>query len=403
MGGFMFIPFNGLTVRTLLVFIALSTVSCQSTYSTNREFVPLNTKLYFDVAFPQFKSYEIETEDEVFALDDAMKAMVHDKLLSERDTKKRAKKLLKQLFSKENIDLAYKATANLTASQAYHNQTANCMSLTIMAYALAKEAELDVKFQDVKVPEYWVRNGEYNMLTGHVNLVLTEKRTPNKMVIYGRELLQIDFDPAVYKKSFPKRIVEKNTVLAMFYNNKGAEALVSHNYPLAYAYLREATTVDPMFSSGWGNLGILYKLTGNIDYALKSYDHAIFLDKNNLTALSNLSYLLRSTGDTERATEIESLLHDKRSSNPYYHALLGDEALFRGENKNALRHYKRAIRMDKKIHEFHFGIAKVHYAMNDVKSAEKALRMALAYNRASAIDHQYTAKLNFLRQAELRD
>lgn len=389
-------------VRTLVVITNIFIVSCQSTIA-NIENTPVYTELYLDNKFEQHTVPAIETEEEVFALDDEMKMMVTDKLLSVREPNKRAKRLLRHIFAKENIDLAYQSAANLTASQAYHSQTANCMSLTIMAYALAKEAGLDIKFQDVKVPEYWVRNGQYNMLTGHVNLILTEARVPNKTVVYGRELLQIDFDPDVYKKSFPKRVINKNTVLAMFYNNKGAQELVEKNYALAYRYLKEATLVDPSFSSAWGNLGILYKLNEINDFAEKSYLHAIDLDSNNLTALTNLSFLLESNKEFDKARKIEKKLHDKRITNPYYHALLADEAFFRGENEKAIKHYKRAIRMDNKVHEFYFGIAKVYYALNEIKRAESAMNKALAYNRTSAIESQYLAKLNFLKDLELRD
>lgn len=393
---------NLIYTRTIIIASCLFVVSCQSTTDI-AENSPIYTELYLDEQFKSNAPLIIETEEDVFALDDEMKLMVTEKLLSVRAPNKRAKRLLRHIFSKENIDLAYQSAANLTASQAYHSKTANCMSLTIMAYALAKEAGLDVKFQDVKVPEYWVRNGQYNMLTGHVNLILTEARVPNKTVVYGRELLQIDFDPDVYKKSFPKKVINKNTVLAMFYNNKGAHELVNENYALSYSYLKQATLVDPAFSSAWGNLGILYKLNHLNDFAEKAYKHAIELDGDNLTALSNLSFLLENNKDYKQANKIEKMLHSKRIKNPYYHALLADEAFFRGENNQALKHYKRAIRMDKKVHEFYYGIAKVYYSLGQIKRAESAMNKALAYNKASAIESRYTAKLNFLKGLAMND
>lgn len=393
---------NQLYTRSLLVAFCLLIVSCQSTVA-NVDDTPIFTELYLDDNFLSERPILIESEGEVFALDDEMKSMVSEKLLTVRAPNKRAKRLLRHIFSKDNIDLAYQSAANLTASQAYHSQTANCMSLTIMAYALAKEAGLDVKFQDVKVPEYWVRNGQYNMLTGHVNLILTEAKVPNKTVVYGRELLQIDFDPDIYKKSFPKRVINKNTVLAMFYNNKGAHELVDKNYALSYAYFKQATLVDPSFSSAWGNLGILYKLNNLNEFAEKAYKHAVDLDGNNLTALTNLSFLLEINEDFEQASKIEKMLHDKRIKNPYYHALLADEAFFNGENEKALKHYKRAIRMNNKVHEFYYGIAKVYFALDQIKRAESAMNKALAYNRASSIESQYIAKLNFLKESDIHD
>jgi len=395
--------FNSYFVKMITILFSLSLLACQSTTSNNIDSIIQPTYLYLDDDFNTSQKIIIETEDDVFGLDEQMSAMVTNKLLPIRDPKKRANKLLRNIFANESVNLAYKSDANLIASEAYHSQKANCMSLTIMAYALAKEAGLNVKFQDIKVPEYWVRNGNYNMLTGHVNLVLTMPVSPNKLVVYGKELLQIDFDPAVYKKSFPKKVISKNTVLAMFYNNKGAQFLATKNYDHAYVYLKQATLVDPQFSSAWGNLGILYKLNNFHETAIKTYEHAIALDHDNLTALSNLALLLRDRGDFEQAGPIEKKLFKKRNSNPYFHALLADEAYFRGDNTLALSYYKKAIRMNKKVHEFYFGMAKVYYAQNKFNKAESALNKALSYNRISSIESQYIAKLNFLKQAHIDD
>jgi hypothetical protein len=95
----------------------------------------------------------------------------------------------------------------MTAREDFHSKTANCMSLTIMAYALAKKAGLVVDFQQVEIPEYWIRNGQYNLLTGHINLLIKTKDRLNKTTVYGSNTLQIDFDPYVVKESFSKRVI----------------------------------------------------------------------------------------------------------------------------------------------------------------------------------------------------
>ncbi|WP_206485744.1 tetratricopeptide repeat protein [Thalassotalea sp. G2M2-11] len=387
--------------RWLIVVSSLLLVACQST-STVQNSIPVNDSLYLDHEFPNYQAQAIESEHDVFAIDDEMKEMVRSKLLVVRENKRRAKRLLDHIFSKKNIDLIYESSANLTAQEAYHSQVANCMSLTIMAYALAKEAGLDVRFQDVKVPEYWIRNGEYNLLTGHVNLVITEPKSPHKLIALGKNLLQIDFDPAMARNRFPKKTVNKDTVLAMFYNNKGADALVDKQYSRAYAYFKQATQLAPSFSPAWGNLGILYKLTANYTEAEKAYQYAIAIDQDNLTAMGNLAFLLKSLGKIEQADDLHQVIHNKRITNPYYHALLGDEAFFRGNNDLALHHYKTALRMNRKIHEFHYGIAKVYYELGQIDKAEKAMQRAISYNDGALVESQYVAKLNFFKESSVQ-
>ncbi len=386
--------------KFLLIVLMLLISACQTTPTFTLSPVKPIDNVYLDQAFIGHDLVAVESEQEIFALDDEMKALVTNKLLRVSDIRQRSVMLLEHIFETENINLQYQGGANLTASQTYHQGQANCMSLTIMAYSLAKAAKLNVNFQNVQVPEYWQRNGDMNMLTGHVNLVIKKRENPNKIILLSNEVLEIDFDPYVAKKSFPRKVITKNEVLAMFYNNKGAQALAKKDYTNAYRYIKAATLADNSFSSAWGNLGVLYKVTGHNEHALFTYHKAVALNKNNNTAMNNLSILLRKQGEHDLAEKIELSILRKRINNPYYYALLADESLQKGNIEFALLHYQKAIHLDDRIDEFYHGLAKVYYAMDNYSAARRALKKAMAINKVSQIDNQYLAKLNFLKQAE---
>jgi len=352
--------------------------------------------LYVDQQFASSSLISIESEQVIFKLDAEMLALVEGKLSTSQSHKVKARRLLEHIFSQDNIALSYQSHANVTAREAFHSATANCLSLTIMAYALANAADLKVSFQRVEVPEYWIRNGHYNLLIGHVNLLISGRKKPEIQVIYGNDDITIDFDPHIIKQSFSKKIITKNTVLAMFYNNKGGQALVAKDYPLAYRYLKAATKNDPLFSSAWGNLAVLYKLTNNIEVAELTYRHAIAVNGNNFTALANLAILLRNKNETGEAEIIEQGLHNKRNKNPYYHAVLGDEAYHRGDYNRALNHYKSALKLNKKVHEFYFGLAKVYYRLDNPALARRMMRKAIRFNKIKSTESRYVAKLNYL-------
>jgi tetratricopeptide (TPR) repeat protein len=375
-------------------------LSCQSNKNIHVGQTSSAENLYLDDKFIAISPAVIETEQEIFKLDDDMRAMVQAKLVNNLSAEDKTRILLEHLFNEENIALRYEGNANVTATEAYHSKTANCMSLTIMAYALAKEAGMNISFQEVDVPEYWVRNGQYSLLTGHVNLLVKERDDINRRVIWGGGRTLIDFDPFVAKKRFPSHIITKNTLMAMFYNNKGAEALVNKNYPLAYQYLKEATLIDNSFASSWGNLGILYKLSGHYNLAEKAYIHAINLEEDSLSSLGNLALLLKGQGRLNEALPIENYIHKIRVNNPYYHALLADEAYFRQSYPLAIQHYKKAIQLDDGQHEFYFGLAKVYYKQDKLILSKKAMKKALVLTRARSTKKQYIAKLNFLKYQE---
>jgi len=379
-----------------ITFILLT--GCQSGNRLQNYYLGNNQASEFlDDKFIGYKDILIETDTEIFALSTEMKVMAKSMSL-EPDTRKKATKLLQHFFSPEDINLAYESGANVIAAQAFKNQAANCLSLTIMAYAIAQEAKLNVAFQRVDVPEYWVRNGRVNMLTGHVNLTVLDEKFPDKRLLFQRTGIEIDFDPFVNKMPFEKHKINKNTVLAMFYNNKAATAMVNGDYVTAYAYLKKATEVDPLFSSAWGNLGILYRYNGYQQSAINTYRYAISLNHNNLTTMANLSMLLHGNGSYEEAKRLDSYIMRKRVNNPYYYALLGDEKFYQGAYTEALNHYKKAIKLNENIHEFYFGLAKVYYMLDEVGKAKTYIKKAMAKNNFAQLDKQYLVKLTILNQ-----
>lgn len=385
---------------TFWVLSCLILCSCTSTPLISSKLLLERETLYLDHRFNGFSAIDIESEGDIFSIDDKMKEMVRTELSSEETSYKRAKKLLLHLFDQNNINLSYDNLANLTATQSYYSKKANCLSLTIMAYSLAKEAGLNVVFQDVEVPEYWVRNNEFNMLTGHINLLVKPSGNNNSSLIWRSNSLQIDFDPFIQKKQFPAKVIDKNTIMAMFYTNIGAQAIVDEDFIKAYAYLKQATKVSPTFASSWSNLGVLYRMVGDFNLADKTYRYALALSPENLSTLNNLAVLMHKMGDVEEAVILEKLLHKKRLNNPYYHALLADEAYYRQDYNRAKLHYKNAIKLNGSLHELYFGLAKVYYQVKEFERAEFALTKAIKLNNNKEKDNQYIAKLNWLKDDE---
>jgi len=384
----------------LFVFAMLLS-ACQNSGHLNEKELIVEEGLYSDNYFPNYKNIKIETEEDIFALNSRMRLMVKEKLIPVRDIKKRSIKLLEHIFDQNNVALEYSSSANVNARDVYNNQVANCLSLTILAYALAKEAGLDVNFHDVNIPEYWVRNGNNNMLSGHVNLTISRPLKSSRYIFMGKNILTIDFDPYISRKNFPKKPISKSVVVAMFYSNKGGQAILDGEFEKAYAYIKKATQIAPNFSPSWGNLGVLYKNIHQDDFALRAYRFAIELNRNNFNAMANLSLLLSRRGENDEVKEIQKILHNKRSKNPYYHAMQADRAFYNGRNELAITYYQKAISLAKKVPEFHFELAKIYKAMNEKSKAKKSIKRAIRYNRTAGVEDRYIAKLNVINQASL--
>lgn len=390
---------NNLVKVCVIVIAILLNSACQSTshiYQPHNQFN--SAQLYADDLFNDYQYKYVESKAEIFSLSEEMAQLVNANIKSHKSTKQQVHDLVALIFDEQQIGLAYRNSANLTAVNTFKNREANCISLTILAYALAKEANLTVQFQDVIVPEYWIRNGKYSLLAGHVNIAIFENRMINIESIFNPQKIVIDFDPHVRKKEFPVKPINQNTVTAMFYTNKGAQAMVDKAYVQAYAYFKAATQVAPDYSPAWGNLGLLYKLNQQVDLAINAYEHAISLEPDNLTTINNLAILFKQTGQLNNAEMISDKLHQLRIKNPFYHALLADTAYYNENIDDAIAHYKTAIKLDNSQHEFHYGLAQMYLINGDNLLAQRSLKIAIKLNKYPDIDNQYFAKLNFLRE-----
>jgi cytochrome c-type biogenesis protein CcmH/NrfG len=135
-------------------------------------------------------------------------------------------------------------------------------------------------------------------------------------------------------------------------------------------------------------------MTGHPHMAEMAYAEAVRIDPDNLTALNNLARLFHKQERIEEALLIEEHVHKIRKKNPYYHALLANDAMFMKQYQSAIKHYRNAIRLDKKQHEFYFGLAVAYYQQNNVLLSYQAMEKALALSSTQQSTQQYIAKLN---------
>lgn len=374
-----------IAVSTALLLLS----ACQSTQTTN-----LNPYPYLlDEPFSGFESIPIESEQDIFQLTPEAKDFVSTTLQGISNQEKRIEALVAAIFNRSDFNMLYDNSANTTASQTFANRSANCLSLSIMTYALANDAGIHVKFREIEIPEYWTRKEGYSLLNGHINLKLSAYN-PAAVLNFKIRSMTVDFDPFSPKKYFPANKVDKSRVIAMFYNNKGAEALVENNHTQAYAYFREAVLTDNQFQGAWANLGILYRKTGHFDGAESVYNEALRLNNDNLTIWENLAVLHRHMGRHDNADEIIDKVESKRRNNPYYHFILGEQQFDSGDYNLALTHYRRAIRLDNSHHQFYFGMAKVHAAMGDKESALSWLKRARSNTTLEDIKERYQYKMD---------
>lgn len=357
-----------------------------------------NDDLFSPVAEP------VESPEQIFELPEQAKADIRSMTRSAHSAREKTDLLLHYLFSKKGTNLLYQNDATLTATETLAARQANCLSLTILSFSLAQEMDLHVEFRDIKIPEYWTQNNGQSLLNGHVNLNVVGGKTINANggVDYSVFSYVIDFGVQSNKSHFPSVALKQNQVIAMFYNNKAAEAMVYGKDDLAYTYLKAAIEADPLAAENWNNLAVLYRKKQQLELAEQAYLLAVKLGPEQLNSRANLALLYEATGQTEKAGQLKRLVDAKRNQNPYYHIMLGDESFASGDARLAIGHYKKSLTLDKNSSEALFGLAKAHLSLGMMDKAEQYLRSAkrAAPNRSER--ERYQGKLDLLTTAIMK-
>ncbi|MPY23475.1 tetratricopeptide repeat protein [Shewanella sp. YLB-07] len=296
----------------------------------------------------------------------------------------------------ENGGFEYRDYRTRTAAQTYGDRAGNCMSLVLLTAALADVVGVDVEFQDIEVPPVWDKQGNFYLINGHVNLRLIP-RTRSDRIFVSKRAIQIDFLPERAVRAYNKIRVDKQTVLAMFYNNVAAESLVLGDYDRAYGLLKLGLQQQGDYVPALNTLAVLYRYKGLEQQAEILYKLALSISDHNMNALYNYAILLGSQDRLDEWAKIHKVLELDRIANPYYYYDMAQQAYFEREYQDALLWYKRAVDKADYRHEFYFGLSRAYWATGDERLAKKNMEKALSLTRDENNKVRYQAKLHAMR------
>ena len=379
-----------MNARLVLLSLFLCLLSaCQSTKKNSVDAAPT---LLNDSLFPSHHLFPVESIDDIFYLGEDARIFAEKAVYEKSITQKNVKGLVKAIFDHSDYGMLYRNSANTTADSTFNNRAANCLSLSIMTYALAEHVGLTATFYEVDIPEYWTRREGYSLLNGHINMRVSMP-SDNQVASVGGSWADVDFDPQMLRNYFPRRPVSKNKIVSMYYNNKGADALVANSYTRAYSYFRAAAILSPELQQSWVNLGVLYRMVDAYDQAEITYKHALSINDENLTAWENLSILYTHQDRKEESMHITQMVEAKRKNNPFYHYILGEQAFESGDVMAAIVHYRKGLKLDNARHEILFGMAKAYHELGDISEAQRFLERAVRNSPNEQEKQRYSSKL----------
>jgi Tfp pilus assembly protein PilF len=356
---------------------------------------PPVAQLFRDSAF--VKPEGILTAQEIFALTPAMHEYVA-KVRQNMSSRNAHEALFEALYRRDMLRIEYDSEITRTASQAFEARMGNCLSLVIMTAALARELGLTVQYQRITGEDSWSRSGTLYLNNGHVNLVLGKPNSEVRPGTYDRaQFVTIDFLPPADAEKLDKEPIDERTIVAMFMNNRSAEALVQGKLDAAYWWARNAMEYEPSFVHSHNTLAIVYQRHGMLIESETVLRAALQRDPRSTVTLFNLVQVLNDQGRKDEALAVKAELERLEPQPPFYYFNLGRKAMDEGDYRRARGLFARELERAPYYHEFHFWMAKAAFEMGDLKTADKHMRLAMS-NSTTRGDHDlYAGKLDRLR------
>ena len=118
-----------------------------------------------------------------------------------------------------------------------------------MTAAFAKALGLQVIYQTVETEETWSRSNDIAFSSAHVNLTRAARAIHAKPGYEANRMLTIDFPPPEDIAGLRTRPISEDTVVAMYMNNRAAEALARGQLDAAYWWARAAILRAPDFGT----------------------------------------------------------------------------------------------------------------------------------------------------------
>ncbi|MBI3712919.1 MAG: hypothetical protein HY253_08150 [Burkholderiales bacterium] len=340
--------------------------------------------------------HDVIDHQQIFKVNPAMRQFIATYITPDLKHKSMQQALFDALYHKGQLRLTYDASVTRDAADTFAARAGNCLSLVIMTAALAKELDLTVQYQHIIVDQNWSRSGELYFSNGHVNIVLGKKRFDTRQSYDKSYWLTIDFLPpedTAGQKSFE---LEEKTIIAMYMNNRAAEALARNQLDQAYWWAREAIASDANFATAYNTLGVIYYRHNNLDAAYQASLQARRLSPENTSAMANMVQILTSLGKVDEAKKLNAQLTQAQPIAPFYFFKQGLAAMEKSDFKQAKLWFEKELARAPDYHEFHFWLGLAHYRLGEFKQAEEQLTLAKASSLNKKDHALYQAKLDHL-------
>ncbi|MFD2366927.1 tetratricopeptide repeat protein [Pseudoduganella sp. GCM10020061] len=337
------------------------------------------------------------TTDNLFAASPAMK-----EYLRSNDFRRMAKRggalgLIDALYTRGQLQLEYDTTATRSAAETFDSKSGNCLSLVIMTAAFARELGLHAGFQSAVSSDTWTRTGDLYLSNMHVNVSLSRTSSRVNGLADTTAALLVDFLPPEEARGLPLRSIDEGLVVAMYLNNRAAEALAEKRLDDAYWWARKAVIEHPEYAPAINTLGVVYQQRGHDELAERTYRFALQHSPDSDVTMYNLIPLLAKLGKHAESQALAQRVSAIRKTPPFHYFRSGLEAMQRQDYALARDLFRKEVDRAPYYDEFHYWLGMAYLRLGENGAAREQLALALKNSSSAGSRGTYSAKLERLK------
>ena len=367
----------GCAFASLAVMASLAGLSGCASNLTN---APASAPPWHDARFDWSPSHVSITQDGLFSLAPDLLEKLSNPALLKLSNARKLDHIMALLYGQEMRRFDYSAGHSTVARETWARQRGDCLSLTVLVYAMGRQLGMQPVMQEVKVLPLIDRRGNVDYYNHHVNALFP--RSGPAQTLEGRlsaTNMVLDFEPQIGSRLRGEALSEAG-ILARFYNNLGAEFLANQQLPQAYAHFKAAIATDGRYAPSYTNLATLYRGAGLVADAELLLRQAIGMSEVIDVPLHVLQQMLSAQGREEEAQKIQKQLQYRRTQDPYYWAALGLQHMKDAQFSRAIDALERAQSLSSGFDEVHRLLAVAYWRGGQTSLADQQLSLMAKSN-----------------------
>ncbi|HSY27721.1 MAG TPA: tetratricopeptide repeat protein [Burkholderiaceae bacterium] len=337
-------------------------------------------------------SERIDVND-IFALDTGMQTFLDHEVARKEIMEGKVMALYDSLYTSDHKKFAYDAVQTRNAADVFRLQSGNCLSYTIMTAAFAKQLHEPVQFHVVSFGEVWDRSDNIEFKIGHVNLTVGQASFST-----GHDAPKlIDFGAFENTRGEILDDIGEDVIIAMYLNNRAAEALAKNQLDDAYWWARAAMVYTPSYIGAYNTMGVIYSRHQNLIQSELVFRQVLEREPDNVLAMSNQVQVLARLGRTDESSKLAQRLAEIQPNPPYFFFNLGLAAMRAHDYEEARLEFKKEVNRASYNHQFHFWLALANYYLGNFDETRKQLRVAMENSPNTEQHDLYAAKLEMMK------